>query len=160
MNSDDILKYGHLTVLAALEGLPESDWEMDGVCGIWSVRQIVAHLASVEQLLAEILGTLLAPGPTPVLDQYLALGDDEFNARQVASRQSLSVAATQDEYVGHYEAVRQLWPSLPAPTRRRPGILAWYGEEYDLEDFLVYGYYGHKREHSAQIAVYRDRIRR
>ncbi len=26
-----------------------------------------------------------------------------------------------------------------------------------LDDFLVYAYYGHKREHSAQIAAFRDR---
>jgi proline iminopeptidase len=29
--------------------------------------------------------------------------------------------------------------------------------EYALDDFIVYNYYGHKREHSAQIAVFRDR---
>jgi len=29
---------------------------------------------------------------------------------------------------------------------------------YALDDFLVYAYYGHKREHSAQIAAFRDRL--
>ena len=29
---------------------------------------------------------------------------------------------------------------------------------YALDDVLVYMYYGHKREHSAQIAAFRDRL--
>ena len=39
---------------------------------------------------------------------------------------------------------------------RQSGTLPWYGMEYALDDFLVYIYYGHKREHSAQIAAFRD----
>jgi hypothetical protein len=27
-----------------------------------------------------------------------------------------------------------------------------------LDDFIVYTYYGHKREHAAQIAAFRDRL--
>jgi hypothetical protein len=30
--------------------------------------------------------------------------------------------------------------------------------EYALDDFIVYQYYGHKREHCAQIAVFRDKL--
>jgi hypothetical protein len=30
--------------------------------------------------------------------------------------------------------------------------------EYALDDVLIYMYYGHKREHSAQIAVFRDQF--
>jgi hypothetical protein len=32
--------------------------------------------------------------------------------------------------------------------------------EYALDDYIVYAYYGHKREHSAQIAVFRDLVKR
>jgi hypothetical protein len=40
----------------------------------------------------------------------------------------------------------------------KPGTLPWYGPEYALDDFIVYSYYGHKREHSAQINVFRDQL--
>jgi hypothetical protein len=33
MNASDILKYGHLTVLRTIDGLPQADWETSGVCG-------------------------------------------------------------------------------------------------------------------------------
>jgi len=29
---------------------------------------------------------------------------------------------------------------------------------YALDDVIVYMYYGHKREHNAQIAAFRDRL--
>ncbi len=48
MNTVDILKNGHLTVLRTVDGLPDHTWEMGGVCGVWSVKDILAHLASFE----------------------------------------------------------------------------------------------------------------
>jgi hypothetical protein len=53
MNAVDILKYGQLTVLRTLDGLPESAWETPGACGVWSVKEIIAHLASYEQVLVD-----------------------------------------------------------------------------------------------------------
>ncbi len=49
---------------------------------------------------------------------------------------------------------------IPSETLRQNGTLPWYGMAYALDDFLVYAYYGHKREHSAQIAAFRDRLDR
>ena len=46
MHALDVLKYGNLTVLRALKDLPPDDWQTPGVCGRWSVREIIAHLAS------------------------------------------------------------------------------------------------------------------
>jgi hypothetical protein len=48
---------------------------------------------------------------------------------------------------------------IPLETRRKSGLLPWYGAEYDLEDYITYAFYGHKREHCAQIAVYRDTLK-
>jgi hypothetical protein len=44
MNATDILKYGQVTALQAINGLPESAWETPGACGVWSVKDIIAHL--------------------------------------------------------------------------------------------------------------------
>jgi hypothetical protein len=46
MNVLDILKYGNLTLLKSVEDLPEEKWEVGGVCGVWSVKDIMAHLSS------------------------------------------------------------------------------------------------------------------
>ena len=159
MNAKDILKYGHLTVLQVIEGLPEANWEEDGVCGVWSVREIMAHLASYEQLLVDIFKNLLGAPAGPTLNDMFANGPQGFNDNQVGARQGWNVAQTLAEYQAAQAETMALLEKLPAGTTQQTGILPWYGAEYDLDDFLVYTYYGHKREHAAQIAVFRDQIR-
>jgi hypothetical protein len=56
--------------------------------------------------------------------------------------------------------VMALATRIPAETYRQNGTLPWYGPEYDLDDFIVYTFYGHKREHSAQIAAFGDQLAR
>ena len=50
MHPVDVLSYGNATVLRAVSDLPAADWDTAGVCGWWSVREIVAHLASFEHI--------------------------------------------------------------------------------------------------------------
>jgi hypothetical protein len=54
----------------------------------------------------------------------------------------------------------ELITQIPPQTLRQPGTIPWYGAEYALDDLLVYMYYGHKREHSAQVGVFRDQLMR
>lgn len=157
MNTSDVLKYGHLTVLQAVDGLAETDWTTAGVCGVWSVKEIVAHLASFEQMLVDLLRSLLGSSDTPTLDRFRQAGV-AFNDDEVARRGDRTAGQVLDEYNRAYEEAAGLLPQVPLEVRRRNGVLPWYGPEYDLEDFIVYTFYGHKREHCAQIAVYRDRL--
>lgn len=159
MNASDILKYGHFTVLGAVKDLPEADWETGGVCGVWSVKQIIAHLASFEQLLVQILENLSGSEAGPTLARYMT-DHLAFNDVEVAARDGMSAAQTMAEYET-LQAQTMTWlAQIPEIRRRENGILPWYGAAYDLDDFLVYTYYGHKREHCAQIAVFRDQIKR
>lgn len=155
MNAEDVLKYGHLTVVCAVSGLDEDYWDTPGVCGWWSVKNIIAHLASFELMLVDVLNGFVDGGPTAYLDAFAA-GGEMFNDSQVALRQNYSVGETMNEYDDAHERVTALIKQIPVDARRENGSLAWYGAEYDLEDFLAYSFYGHKREHCAQIAVFRD----
>ena len=155
VNALDILKYGQQTSLKAVDELPDADWETPGACGVWSVKNIIAHLASYEHVLVEILTGFLGGGPTPYLESF----NERFNDLQVAMRQELSVAETLGEYNAVHAQVTAVAAQLPAETFRQTGTLPWYGEPYALDDLVVYMYYGHKREHSAQIAAFRDRLR-
>ena len=159
MNAVDILKYGHQTVLHTIDGLNEPDWETANVCGVWSVKDIVAHLASYEHVLVEVLDGFLGGGPTPYLDKFTD-PDGRFNDTEVAARKGRTVGEVLAEYNDTYTQVAARVARIPVETLRQTGTLPWYGMEYALDDFIVYGYYGHKREHSAQIAVFRDRMAR
>ena len=158
MNASDVLKYGHLWVHKHLDGLTETEWEAPGVCGVWSVKEIIAHLASFECTLVDVFNSFLHDGPTPKLDRYKTLSSDEFNAVEVGRRKNMSVDQVLTEYDDTQAQVMSLVSQIPPETLRQPGTIPWYGEEYALDDFIVYAFYGHKREHCAQIAVYRDRL--
>ncbi len=159
MNAVDLLKYGHLTILQAVEKVPDSAWETPGVCGVWSVKEILAHLTSFEQALVEVLNALLErqDDPPPLVSAMLA-DPQAFNDSQVAQRQSHTPAAVLAEYNAAQAQTLSLAAQIPAELFHQNGALPWYGESYDLDDFLAYTYYGHKREHSAEINVFCDRL--
>lgn len=158
MNAYDILLYGHKTVQDALAGLDEGQMYTSGVCGVWSVKDIMAHLASYEKLLVDILNSLIDDVHTPTLQRMLEYGPYGFNDVEVGEREGLSLDDVLAEYHDTQAQTLLLIPQIPLVTQRQKGVLAWYGADYDLEDFLVYTYYGHKREHTAQMAVFRDSL--
>jgi hypothetical protein len=160
MNAGDVMKYGHLWVHKHLDGLTDEEWMTPGVCGWWSVREIIAHLASFEQVLVEVLDSFITSQPTPTLEQYKTMRGDDFNEVQVNQRKGKSPSDVLKEYDHLHEEVRQRLPKIPTATLRQAGTIPWYGMEYDLEDFIVYAFYGHKREHMAQVAMYRDKLKK
>jgi hypothetical protein len=157
MNAVDILKYGHQTLLQATDGFPEGDWETAGACGVWSVKDIIAHLASYEEVLVDILSTFIGKHDTPYLGRFIELGG-QFNDTEVERRKRRTVREVLDEYNDAYAQVTSLAVQIRPELFRQAGTLPWYGMEYALDDVIVYMYYGHKREHSAQIAAFRDRL--
>jgi hypothetical protein len=156
MNAQDILKYGHLWVHKHLDGLTGDQWLTPGVCGVWSVKDIVAHLTSFEWVLVEVLSSCHASVSTPTLDQLVALDGDTFNAVQVGKRQAEPASAVLKEYNDSYSKAIEAFNGVDENDLRSPGTLPWYGMEYALDDYIVYQFYGHKREHCAQIDIYRD----
>ena len=158
MNARDILKYGQQTVLQTLHSLPEASWETPGACGVWSVKDIIAHLTSYERILVDILTTFTGGDATPVLNSFIELGS-QFNDIEVSRRTAKTIQDVLAEFNDTHLQVMSLLVNIPSETLRQSGTLPWYGREYALDDVLVYMYYGHKREHSAQIATFRDRLR-
>jgi hypothetical protein len=158
MNAQDVLKYGHLWAHKHVDGLSEEQCLVNGVCGVWSVKDILSHLGSYEFILTEVLASCLGPILTPTLNLLTSMDGDSFNDLQVDLRKDKSVTAVIDEYDEAYHKVITLLPRIDERTLSQPGTLPWYGNEYSLDDFIVYQYYGHKREHCAQIAVYRDTL--
>ncbi|HEX8682242.1 MAG TPA: maleylpyruvate isomerase N-terminal domain-containing protein [Ardenticatenaceae bacterium] len=158
MNAVDVLTYGNLTFHRVLQRVPEGEWERGGACGRWSVKDLTAHLASFEHLLVEVLCSFLEGGPTPYLDSMAALGPEAFSDLWVEQRRANPPEAVLSEY-DETHAETMLWLArIPTETLRQTETLPWYGPEYALDDFFVYQYYGHKREHSGQIAVFCDQF--
>ncbi len=159
MNPSDILFYANTKMHDYIDELSEPEWEAAGVCGWWSVKEIMAHLASFEHVLSEVIHTVEGDEFGPYL-RLLTRSGQEFNEVQVEKRGSASHLDILSEYEAQVKDNISLIKTLPPDLCRRPGTLPWYGLEYSLDDFIVYTFYGHKREHGAQIGVYRDKIGR
>ena len=157
MHTADVLFYGNRTLLHTAANIPDSEWETPNVCGYWSVKDIVAHLASHELVLVEVLSAFLSDDATPTLDRYRS-GVARFNDPEVEKRRNLNNGQVLAEYSESHARTMELIRLIPEEKLRETGSLPWYGLEYDLEDFIAYGYYGHKREHCAQINVFRDEL--
>ena len=157
MNALDILQYGNLTFVKTVQAVPLADRDLQGVCGGWSVKDIIAHLASFEMLLIEVFSIFLDGGSTPMLDQWLN-NPAAFNEHQVKLRRDQSAKDVLTEYIVTFDRVMSLATQIRAEVWQQPGILPWHGGQYSLDDFVVYQYYGHKREHSAEIAAFLNRI--
>jgi hypothetical protein len=160
MNASDILMYGDGTLMRALEGVPQSEWGVDGVCGVWSVKDILAHMTIYEHMTAEVLSQFVEgeeDGPTPYLTR-MASNHTTFNDDTVAEYSERPGSEVLAEYQDIHQRVMNLIGQIPPETLRQVGTIPFYGEEYSLDDYLVYSQYGHKREHSAQINVFRDKL--
>lgn len=160
MNAFDILMYGHKTVLSTLDAFPKEEISTPGACGYWSAKDLTAHLGSFEVMLAELLDSLLDHKPAPLVDQYKANGQ-AFNDEQVDHlRKDSSFEEVLAEYMAAHERVRASAKRVLEITWEQENLLPWYGAQYDLEDFIVYTFYGHKREHTGQIQVWRDKFKK
>lgn len=158
MNPGDILMYGHRTVLNTVQAFPSREWYTPGAVGYWSVKDVIAHLTSFEVPLVELLSSQVEACPTPNLETFIHRGAD-FNDLQVEQRREMSMEQVLAEYRQAYEQAAAAAAKIPAGIWERKGLLPWYGAQYDLEDFIVYSYYGHKREHCGQIQTFSDRFK-
>ncbi len=158
MNAVDVLKWGHATVCRTIDGLPTSEWETGGVCGVWSVKDIIGHLAAFEHMLFDVLSSFLGDNPTPTLDRYFHVGPMRFNDLEADARKNLPAEEVLAEYNDVQARTMDLAARITPEIWGAAGTLPWYGLEYSLDDYIVYTFYGHKREHCAQIMVFRDQI--
>jgi hypothetical protein len=111
-------------------------------------------------MLTDVFNSVLDPSqPTPHLTRMGTLGPEGFNDAEIGERQSLSWEANMAEYTAGYERNQALVARFTPELLRQVGTLPWYGAEYALDDFIVYSFYGHKREHGAQISAYRDSLK-
>lgn len=156
MNATDVLRYGQLTLLGTLEGLSDDARDRPGACGDWSVKDIFAHLASYELVLVDALGAEAGERrDTSHLDRFTTLGP-AFNDAEVAARADVGMAAVLAELGEAHDETLRLVATIPPERLREPGTLPWYGADYAIDDLIVYQYYGHKREHGAQVEAFRD----
>lgn len=103
-------------VLTKLVGsIPESRLEEPNAEGTWSVRDVLGHIATWDEVSAERVRELAgggAPAATP--------GD--FNEREVKMQQALSTERIKELFVKNHVAAMGYLRTLPDEALRRPDV--------------------------------------
>jgi len=152
MNIPTILKHGHENLLTAIARVPSADLTTEGVCGVWSVKDIIAHLASIEHTLAEVLQHHLGRElDTPYFNVMCKLGREGFNTKMTTIHDDQTFDAVLADYKRGYESVQQVLAQMSDELLNQPGLGAYEYDGFSLNTFMVVSIYGHKREHTEQI---------
>jgi len=122
------------------EGLPEDALLQPGTVGHWSVRDVMAHVATWNEEAIKALPVILEDKPLP---RYM--GIDAFNAREQERKQYLSLEQVKRETLATYNKLTDYLQNLPEAAFNRPR----FNKRLRLDTI------GHYREHAAQIAVWR-----
>ena len=153
MNVASMLEQSHLMVLQAVDDLPEREWDVPGASGEWSVKDILSHLTSYEEVLVDVFATFLTDAPTPHLQKYRDKSID-FNKTETQERQFRTAQQVMDEYEEAQLQSSDLLAQIPQEKIFQTGTLPWYGSERCLAD-LINSFCAHTQEHCQQIKAFR-----
>ena len=156
MELNGLLEYAHGMVIRSSSGLVENGRTEELACGIWTVRDVIGHLTTFKHLTENVISTFIGNTNTPYLDLMLKLGPDKFGEAQVATRRGFTYEVNLEEYEASHRRIIALLSQIPETEIRRPGTLPWYGNQYGLDDFILYTDFGHQIEHASQLALLRD----
>jgi uncharacterized damage-inducible protein DinB len=157
MNMSELLQNANLMVIRALDGLPEKEWDIPGACGDWSVKDIVAHLASCEHVIVDVLNTFLGGDLTPSVEHWVN-ARAAFNAEEAEARKYATAQQVMDEFQGTQVEAASLIMHIPPEKDEQTGTLPWYDKQYSLADFIQQ-MHEHIREHCAQITLFHDKVK-
>lgn len=156
MNMSEALQNANLLVIRVLDGLPENAWDLPGACGDWSVKDIVAHLASYEHIIVDVLNTFQGGELTPTVKQWMQ-SRAAFNAAEVEARKYATAQQVMDEYQGTQVEAASLIMQIPPEKVQQTGTIPWYDQQHSLADFIQH-MYEHIREHVAQISTFHAQV--
>ena len=156
MNISETLQNSNLQVIRALDGLPEKAWDIPGACGDWSVKDVVAHLASYEHLIVDVLNIFLGGKLTPTIERWVN-SRSTFNTEEVEARKYATAQQVMDEFQGTQVEASSFIMQIPPEKDQQPGTLPWYGNQNSLADFIQ-EMYNHILEHCAQISAFHTQV--
>ena len=139
-------------LLAAIYGLAQEDMTTHLVCGEWTIREVLAHIAGWA---AWDFGAIKDIKEGTLADLSVILDVDPFNQGLVAERSGRSTEQILDELSELQDATQQLLGEMPKGdilTSDRYRGPFWNS----LAEWLQVAW-EHEEEHAAQIESWRDR---
>lgn len=132
----------------AISGLSEEQMSQDIVAGEWSVKDILAHLASWQnEALLAVKRAERGETPGPMINESV----DEWNGRRVAEWRRVPLVDVMQEFNATYDQLMESldrWPEDTAPL----GPADWD------ETCEIWWLTDHDTEHLGAIYAYRQRL--
>ena len=156
MSATETLDNCHLYVIQTLDDLNEVEWDIPGVVGNWSVKDIVAHLTSYEHFLLEVLQAFSGQAADKTYSTAYRQGREQFNASQVEQRKYETAQHVMDEYQDTQMQTSSLLAQIPADMVTKPETVLISSGMVSMEQFVEI-LAKHARTHCDQIRTFRQR---
>jgi len=141
-------------LLASFKGLPEEQMAQPGVCGDWSVRDILAHVAAWDRAVTASFRQMLV-GERPILLDLDEDGIDAFNAERHEADKARTLSEVTEELNDSREAMLDLLREVDNAALFAPAP----GDDH--ADMSIAGQVrvqiAHDEEHAEMIEEWRDR---
>lgn len=143
------IKAERATLMALLQRLDDATINQQGLVGVWSIKNVLAHLVGWDEWLLRTLAARLTTGRLP--DALRAATDDEdrWNAEQVAQRASMTPREQIDELERARESLLAYLATLDEARFDQPE--PWPGSKPTLREYLRISVRDHDAAHRREI---------
>jgi len=138
------IEQGWKIFLESFRCLTDNTMMESGAVGYWSVRDVLAHIATWEEEALKALPLILEGKSTPRYTRYG--GIDAFNAQEQERKQHLSIELVKQESVATHQRLLDFLAELPEST---------FSPKSRFVKRLRLDTYNHYREHANQITQWR-----
>jgi uncharacterized damage-inducible protein DinB len=136
-------------LLDAIKKVPDEVLTLKGIVGAWSIKNVLAHLADQERLVAQVLPQRLATGITPEIVSIINADADAWNAKQIEASEHLTFEEQLKQLEQARQALVQVLRDLgeEALNRKHP----WPEWERTVAEYILQVVVEHEREHRETI---------
>ncbi len=140
-----ILDQERALLLDAIKKVPGEALTLKGVVGAWSIKNVLAHLADQERLVAQVLPLRLATGITPEIVSIINADADAWNAKQIEASEHLDFSEQLKQLEQARQALVQVLRDVgdEALNRQHP----WPEWEGTVAEYIFQVVVEHEREH-------------
>jgi uncharacterized damage-inducible protein DinB len=159
MSATETLENSHVQVLQAIEDLPETLWDVEGVSGHWSTKDVISHLTAYELLLIDVINAVQGDTASPYLLRWIE-SQKEFDQETIDARRYKTAQEVENEYQDAQVRSSALLASLPPEAIDRSGMInsvlnVETSDERSLAE-LINVLAQHTRQHCNQVMQFRE----
>lgn len=148
------LSKNRVRLLAAIEGLSGSDVLTPNAVGVWSVKDVIGHLADWEQLILNAARHILDPDEPATITLHHG---DAANALMVSQRAGQPWSEALADLTQSRREMLDFIAALPAEAWKQRGAFPW-SDQGTLAD-LIGGAGWHDAEHAADVEKWRKTMK-